>query len=645
MPTPASSIAEDIERSAPESPESAGTEAGRLVALAVVGIGVVYGDIGTSPLYAFKDAVAAASGGPGIAPRPEAVLGILSLILWALIILVSIKYVLILLRADNHGEGGILALMALVQRASSRKALPVLVLGAVGAALFYGDALITPAISVMSAVEGAKLAMPVSQAGALFATIVILIALFAVQSYGTHRVAGAFGPVMILWFLVIGGAGLYQIVLNPQVIAAVSPHYAVVFLTSNVGIGLVTLGAVFLAVTGAEALYADLGHIGRRPITLAWFFFVLPSLVLSYFGQGAVVLSDASAIDNPFYRTVPQAYLLPMVGLATLATIIASQATITGAFSLTRQAIQLRLLPRMSIQHTSGEHSGQIYLPAVNWLMMAGVLTIVWNFQNSTELAAAYGIAVTGTMIVTAILAILMMAWHWKWSPLRIALVMTPFLLLEVVFLSANLLKVLDGGWVTLLMGACMLAAMLVWWRGTGILLAKTRRSELPIADLMPSLERSSMAVVPGTGVYLTANANNTPTALLHTIKHFKVMHEQIVVLTVITSNWPYLSMAESVSMERLSERLVRVSVVTGFMQQPNVPAVLDYCREHGLPGDSASTSYMLSRREVKVERPSAMPMPASALFVVLANNAADATDYFGIPKDRVVEIGTQVGL
>jgi KUP system potassium uptake protein len=497
----------------------------------------------------------------------------------------------------------------------------------------------------MSAVEGAKLAMPVSQAGALFATIVILIVLFAVQSYGTHRVAGAFGPVMILWFLVIGGAGFYQIVLNPQVIAAVSPHHAVVFLTSNVGIGLVTLGAVFLAVTGAEALYADLGHIGRRPITIAWFFFVLPSLVLSYFGQGAAVLADASAIDNPFYRTVPQAYLLPMVGLATLATIIASQATITGAFSLTRQAIQLRLLPRMNIRHTSGEHSGQIYLPAVNWIMMAGVLTIVWNFQNSTELAAAYGIAVTGTMIVTAILAILMMAWHWKWSPLRIALVMTPFLALELVFLSANLLKVLDGGWVTLLMGACMLTAMLVWWRGTGILLAKTRRSELPIADLMPSLERSSMTVVPGTGVYLTANANNTPTALLHTIKHFKVMHEQIVVLTVITSNWPYLSMAESVSIERMSERLVRVSVVTGFMQQPNVPAVLDYCREHGLAGDSTSTSYMLSRREVKAERPSAMPMPATALFVVLAHNAADATDYFGIPKDRVVEIGTQIGL
>ena len=628
-----------------DGPEIAASDAGRLAALTVVGIGVVYGDIGTSPLYAFKDAVAAAWGGAGGAPRPETVLGILSLILWALIILVSIKYVVILLRADNHGEGGILALMALVQRASSRKALPVLVLGATGAALFYGDALITPAISVMSAVEGAKLAMPVSQASAVFATIVILIMLFAVQSYGTHRVAGAFGPVMILWFLVIGGTGLYQIVLNPQVVAAVSPHHAIAFLTNNIGVGLVTLGAVFLAVTGAEALYADLGHIGRRPITIAWFFFVLPALVLSYFGQGAVVLSDASAIDNPFYRTVPEGYLLPMVGLATLATIIASQATITGAFSLTRQAIQLRLLPRMTIQHTSGEHAGQIYLPAVNWLMMGGVLTIVWNFQNSTELAAAYGIAVTGTMIVTAILAILMMAWHWKWSALRIALIMTPFLALEFVFLSANLLKVADGGWVTLLMAACMLVTMLVWWRGSNILMAKTRRSELPLAELMPSLERSRVTIVPGTGVYLTANAENTPTALLHTIKHFKVMHERIVVLTVITSNWPYLGLAEGVSMETLSERLVRVRVVTGFMQQANIPAVLDYCRTQGLEGESASTSFMLSRREVKAERPSAMPLPATALFIVLANNAADATGYFGIPKDRVVEIGTQVGL
>ncbi len=645
MPTPASRTPEPAVDDQPSSAEIGRSDASRFAALLVVGIGVVYGDIGTSPLYAFRDAVAAASGGLGVAPRPDAVLGILSLILWALITLVSTKYVLILLRADNHGEGGILALMALVQRSASRRALPVLVLGAIGGALFYGDALITPAISVMSAVEGAKLAMPVSQREALIATIVILLVLFAVQGYGTHRVAGAFGPIMIVWFLVIGAAGIYQIAQAPQVLAAANPLHAVTFLTSDVTIGLMTLGAVFLAVTGAEALYADLGHIGRRPITLAWFFFVLPALVLSYFGQGAVVLSDASAIDNPFYRTVPENYLMPMVGLATVATIIASQATITGAYSLTRQAIQLRLLPRMVVRHTSVEHAGQIYLPAVNWLMMAGVLTIVVVFQDSTHLAAAYGIAVTGTMIVTATLACMMMAWHWKWPAWRIALVMAPFLAIELVFLAANLLKVAEGGWVTLLIGAVMLTIMLVWWKGSDILLAKTRRSELPLVDLMPSLERSSVTVVPGTGVYLTANADNTPTALLHTMKHFKVMHERIVVLTVINSNWPYLELGESVSIERLSDRLIRVRVVTGFMQQPNIPSVMDYCRAHGVPGESASTSFMLSRREVKAERPSAMPRPATALFVMLAHNAADATDYFGIPKDRVVEIGTQVGL
>lgn len=630
---------------APEGPEIGSSDATRFLALTVVGLGVVYGDIGTSPLYAFKDAVAAASGGTGAAPRTDAVLGILSLILWTLIILVSMKYVLILLRADNHGEGGILALMALVQRASSRKALPVLVLGAIGAALFYGDALITPAISVMSAVEGAKLAMPLSHGGLLIVTIAILVALFAVQGYGTHRVAGAFGPVMILWFLVIGGAGLYQIAKNPAVLVAVNPLYAATFLTTDVGIGLVTLGAVFLAVTGAEALYADLGHIGRKPITVAWFGFVLPSLLLSYFGQGAVVLSDAAAIDNPFYRTVPEAYIMPLVGLATIATIIASQATITGAYSLTRQAIQLRLLPRMSVRHTSGEHAGQIYLPAVNWLMMTGVLAIVIAFQDTTQLAAAYGIAVTGTMIVTAILAIMMMSASWKWSPVRIAVVMAPFLALELVFLSANLLKVDDGGWATLVIAAVMLAIMLVWWKGSEILLAKTRRTELPLLDLMPIIERSSVAVVPGTGVYLTANADNTPTALLHTMKHFRAVHERIVIMSVIPSSWPYLDMMESVSIEKLSDRIARVRVVTGFMQQPNIPAVLDYCRAHGLPGDNASTSFMLSRREVKREQPSAMPPPATALFIVLAHNAADATDYFGIPKDRVVEIGTQVGL
>jgi len=611
--------------------------------LVVASIGVVYGDIGTSVLYAFREAVAAASGGPGVVPQPAAVLGILSLILWSLLIIVSAKYVLILLRADNHGEGGILALMALVQRSASRRG--VLVLGAIGAALFYGDALITPAISVLSAVEGAKLAMPVSHNAAVIATIAILIALFSAQGYGTHRVAAAFGPIMIVWFVVIGGAGIWQITRNPAVLAAVNPIYAVDFMTANIVIGLTTLGAVFLAVTGAEALYADLGHFGRKPITYAWFTFVLPALLLNYFGQGALVLSDPSAIDNPFYRTVPPVGLLPLVVLATLATIIASQATITGAYSLTSQAVQLRLLPRLTIRHTSEEHAGQIYLPAVNWLMLAGVLTLVITFQASENLASAYGIAVTGTMIVTAILASLMMVSRWKWSWLQTAAVMIPFLAVELVFLCANMLKLVDGGWVTLLIAAVMFTIMMVWWKGTGILLAKTRRTEIPLTDLTASLERSSATTVSGTGVYLTANPDNAPTALLHTLKHFKVMHERIVIISVITSDWPHLGIEEGVSMERLSERIVRIRIVTGFMQQPNIPEVLAFCRTRGLPNDLMTTSFMLSRRAIKAERPSSLPLPATALYIMLAHNAADATDYFRIPKDRVVEIGTQVGL
>ena len=621
------------------------SDAGRFAMLLVASIGVVYGDIGTSPLYAFREAVAAVSGGAGTAPQPAAVLGILSLILWSLLIIVSAKYVLILLRADNHGEGGILALMALVHRSASRRALPVLVLGAIGAALFYGDALITPAISVLSAVEGAKLAMPVSHNGAVIATIVILIALFSAQGYGTHRVAAAFGPIMIVWFIVIGGAGAWQIARNPGVLAAVSPLHAIDFMTTDILVGLATLGAVFLAVTGAEALYADLGHFGRKPITYAWFGLVLPALLLNYFGQGALVLSDPSAIDNPFYRSVPAAGLLPMVVLATLATIIASQATITGAFSLTSQAVQLRLLPRLTIRHTSQEHAGQIYLPAVNWLMLAGVLTLVVSFRASENLAAAYGIAVTGTMIVTAILASLMMMWRWKWSWLRTAAVMIPFLAVELVFLGANLFKLFEGGWVTLLIAAAMLAIMMVWCTGTGILMAKTRRTEIPLADLTASLERSSATTVAGMGVYLTANADNAPTALLHTLKHFKVMHERIVIISVITSDWPHLDLEEGVSIEHLSERIVRIRIVTGFMQQPNIPEVLAYCRTRGLPSDLMTTSFMLSRRAIKLERPSSLPLPATALYILLAHNAADATDYFRIPKDRVVEIGTQVGL
>ena len=502
----------------------AGSDARRFAALTVGTIGVVYGDIGTSPLYAFKEAVAAASGGAGLVPQPSAVLGILSLIVWALVIIVSVKYVLILLRADNNGEGGTLALMALVQKSAAGSGFPVLMLGAVGASLFYGDALIKPAISVLSAVEGLKLALPVTNGEILVATVVILVLLFAVQSHGTHRVAAAFGPIMLLWFAVIGAAGVYQIAANPEVLAAINPFHAVRFLSTSGMIGLVTLGAVFLAVTGAEALYADLGHFGRKPVTVAWFGLVLPCLVLNYFGQGALVLAQPAAIENPFFRMVPEDLLIPLIGLATVATIIASQATITGSYSLTRQAIQLGLLPRLSVRHTSEAHAGQIYLPHINWLMLAGVLVLVLTFRSSEHLASAYGIAVTGTMIVTALLASFMMRTRWEWSPLAIAAVMAPFLVIDLVFLGANLLKLFEGGWVTLLVGAIMLALMLVWWKGTRILAAKTRRSEISLESVMADIEKSRVTTVPGTGVYLTAHPYNAPTALLHTMKHFTDM-------------------------------------------------------------------------------------------------------------------------
>ena len=617
--------------------------AGRTAALALGSVGVVYGDIGTSPLYAFKEAVVTASGGHGAAAQPAAVLGILSLITWALVITVTVKYVLLLLRADNSGEGGTLALMALVQKSAGRQAYPVLVLGAMGAALFYGDALITPAISVLSAVEGVKLAMPVTNTDVLIATVGILIALFAAQSRGTHRVAAAFGPIMVVWFLALAVAGGLQIARAPQVLEALNPVHAASFLLASGWVGIATLGAVFLAATGAEALYADLGHFGRKPITIAWFGLVLPCLLINYFGQGALVLSDPAAIESPFYKLVPDHLLVPLIALATVATIIASQATITGAYSISRQAIQLGLLPRLTVRHTSREHAGQIYMPHVNWIVLAGVLVLVLGFRSSERLASAYGIAVTGTMIITAILASTMMLKRWRWSPVAVAALMLPLIAIDFVFLSANLTKLADGGWITLLVAGAMLAIMLVWWHGSRIVQKKARRSEVDLDDILDKL--GGIASVPGTAVYLTAHANRVPTALLHTMKHFKVLHERIVILSVLTAEWPYLAMAEAVSVETLSPRVTRVTVVSGFMQQPNIANVMTYVRAHGLDVDPATTSFFLARRSLKRASPSAMPVPASALYIGLASNAADATDYFRIPKDRVIEIGTQVEL
>ena len=610
-------------------------------ALTIGSVGVVYGDIGTSPLYALREAVTAAGAG-GTATR-EAVLGVLSLILWALIVVVTLKYVLILLRADNKGEGGTLALMALAQRALGRRTGAVVLCGIISAALFYGDAVITPALSVLSAIEGLKIATPAFEPFIVPLTVVILVALFAVQSRGTASVAAFFGPITALWFIAIAIPGVVYVVGNPEVLLAFNPAYGVQFLASHGVIGLITLGAVFLAVTGAEALYADLGHFGKKPIQTAWVVLVLPALAINYLGQGALVLADPKAIENPFFLLYPDWALLPMVALATVATVIASQAVITGAYSITQQAIQLGLLPRLEIRHTSEEHYGQIFMPRVNALLLVGVLFLVLMFRSSSALASAYGIAVTGTMVVTGIMALVVIWKVWRWSPLAAAALMVPFILIDLTFLGANLLKVVEGGWVPLALGALLMVVMYTWRRGSRLLLEKTRRLETPLADLVRMLERKPPARVPGTAVFLTSTPDSAPTALLHSLKHYKVLHEKNVILTIETADTPRVDPDERVRIEPVGETFTRIVLRFGFMESPNVPKALAIARKHGFSFDIMSTSFFLSRRSLKPAARSGMPRWQDRLFIMLTRFAKDASDYFQIPTGRVVEVGTQV--
>jgi KUP system potassium uptake protein len=611
-------------------------------ALMLGSIGVVYGDIGTSPLYAFREAVVAA-GGPAGTVTPEAVLGVLSLILWALVIVVTLKYVLILLRADNHGEGGTLALMALAQRAVSHGGGAIVFLGIISGALFYGDAVITPALSVLSAIEGIKLVTSAFDSYVVPLTLVILLVLFAVQSRGTARVAAFFGPVMCVWFAVIAIAAIPQIVRHPEVLYALNPLYAVSFMIHHGVIGFITLGAVFLAVTGAEALYADLGHFGKRPIQTAWLFIVLPSLALNYLGQGALVISDPKAIENPFFLMFPEWALLPMVCLATAATVIASQAVITGAYSLTRQAIQLGLLPRFEIRHTSESHSGQIYIPRINMLLLVSVVLLVLLFRSSSALASAYGISVTGTMVVTAMMGFVVIWKVWKWSPFAAAALIAPFLFLDLTFLAANLLKVFEGGWVPLALGAVVMLLMYTWRRGSRLLFEKSRKLEFPLADLVAMLEKRPPQRVPGTAVFLTSDPASAPTALMHSLKHYKVLHEKNVILTIETAASPRIDPADRVRMEPISATFSRVTLRFGFMESPNVPRTLAIARKLGWQFDIMSTSFFLSRRALKPAAHSGMPRWQDHLFIALSRTANDATDYFQIPTGRVVEVGTQV--
>jgi KUP system potassium uptake protein len=609
-------------------------------ALTLGSIGVVFGDIGTSPLYAFREAVTHAANGAPVSRT--IVLGVLSLILWSLFIVVTAKYVLLLLRADNNGEGGTLSLMALGQRALGRRSVVLLALGVVGASMFIGDSMITPAISVLSAVEGLKLVTPALEHYVVPLTIFILVVLFSVQSSGTARVASAFGPVMLVWFATLATLGLIHISDDPTVLYAINPWYAIKFMLSHGVIGLVTMGLVFLAVTGGEALYADLGHFGRKPIQTGWFYFVMPALLINYFGQGALVLADPAAIENPFYRLVPGVLLLPMVVLATAATVIASQAVITGAFSLIGQAVQLGLLPRFEVRYTSETHAGQIYLPRVNRLLLIGVVLLVLLFRTSSGLASAYGIAVSTTMVVDGIMGFVVIWKLWNWRAATAAAVILPLVVVDMSFFAANLLKLLEGAWVPLLFGIAVAVMIWTWRRGAMILTAKTRRIEVPLVDLIKSLEKRPPHIVKGTAVFLTSDPSFVPTAMMHNLKHNKVLHEHNVILTIETAQTPRVDLSERVKMESISEKFSTVRLRFGFMESPNVPKALVIARKLGWQFDIMATSFFVSRRSLKPSAQSGMPLWQDHLFIGMSRSANDATDYFQIPTGRVVEVGTQ---
>lgn len=625
----------------PHGPGAHGTGAG-FAALFIGAVGVVYGDIGTSPIYAFREALKPVAADGATAAE---VLGLLSILIWTLFLIVTVKYVLVLLRADNRGEGGILSLYTLVRLAIGRRTVPVLVLAIFGAALFAGDAMITPAISVLSAVEGAGLIVPALGQYVMPATLVILVVLFAVQSRGTAVMSAAFGPVTMVWFAALAGLGLWQIAAYPQILAAFSPVWAVELLLTEPGFAFVVMGAVFLAVTGAEALYADLGHFGRKPIVAAWFALVFPALVLNYLGQGALVLRDPEAIADPFFRMVPEAWLWALVVLATAATVIASQAVISGAFSMARGAAQLGLLPRLRIQHTSSGQSGQIYIGTVNWLLLIGVVWLVLGFKSSGALASAYGIAVTGTMVTTTVLWVLYVIYAGKLSvPVALA-VAAPIAALELAFLAANLTKVMDGGYAPALIAAVVGLIMWAWWRGTQQLLAKAARTQVDLPGFVASVERGSAHVVPGTAFFLTSDPAHVPQALLHNLKHNRIWHEQSVLLTVETLRVPMATEAERVSFEQLTPGFQRLTLRFGFMETPNVTRALVHARREGFKFDVARTTFFLGRRRITASGQVGLGRILDQVHAFLSRLAADPSEYYHLPRNRVVELGERMAL
>jgi len=609
-------------------------------------LGVVYGDIGTSPLYALKECF---SPEHGIALTPANVHGILSLLFWTMTIVVSLKYVVFVLRADNDGEGGILSLVALAIRGveDSRMRWTLMILGVFGASMFYGDAMITPAISVLSAVEGLEVATPVFSRAIIPVTLVILTALFVIQYRGTGSVGNLFGPVIVVWFLALAATGVYRIADNPSVLQALDPLQAAAFLAANPVAGFLVLGSVFLVITGGEALYADMGHFGARPIRLAWFGLVMPALLLNYFGQGAYVLANPEGIKNPFYLMLPAWAVLPMVVLATAATVIASQAVISGAYSLTRQAIQLGYIPRMKIEHTSARAMGQIYLPFVNWALFVAVVLLVLGFKSSSALASAYGIAVASTMVITTVLMVVVSRRVWGWSRATAVIVFGAFATIDLAFLVANGFKIADGGWFPLLVGGALFALLVTWRRGRILLNRRLAEQGIPLQPFLESLALSPPQRVPGTAIFMTGSANTVPSALLHNLKHNKVLHERVMFLTVVGHDVPWVPVEDRIQLKDLGDGFWRAEAWYGFKEQPDVQDMLESCKaRYGLAFEPMETSFFLSRETIVCagERPG-MATWRDHVFAWMNRNATRATDFFNIPINRVVELGTHVDI
>jgi len=610
-------------------------------AMMLAALGVIYGDIGTSPLYTIKQCILAVGG-----VSETAVLGVLSLISWSLISVVALKYVVVIMRADNRGEGGILALSALALRGASRKGRRrpiILAAGLIGASLFYGDGVITPAISVLSAVEGLKVATPLFDPYVLPITVGLIIGLFSVQRHGTARVGGFFGPVIALWFAVLAVLGIAEIVMQPHILLALDPWHGIRYLIADPVRGMALLGAVVLAVTGSEALYADMGHFGKAAVRTTWFWIVFPSLLLNYFGQGALLLRNPAAIDNPFFRMVPGWGLYPLVVLASVATVIASQAVISGAFSMTRQAIQLGYLPRMLIRHTSAEEMGQIYVPRVNLFLLLAVVALVLGFRSSDSLGTAYGIAVTGTMALTTVLAFIYMTTVLRWNPALASLLFLLLLTIDLAFFGANMLKIEEGGWFPLVVATFVYALMSTWMRGRTALSAQRRKDSLPLETFLASVRPGHPDRVPGTAIYMTGDIAHVPTAMLHNLKHNKVLHDRVVLMHVETEDIPRVTDDERIEIKHLDSNFHTVTLRYGFMEEPDIPRALAQCRILQFRFNLMDTSFFVGREKIVPARRSPLSRWRQALFILLSNTMLKITDFFDIPTNRVIELGGQI--